>query len=225
MPLIATLNPPPKIIIFDAYGTVFDVHSAVMRHKEAIGPQAQAFSDTWRLKQLEYSWVLSLCGQYRDFWQLTQEALDFALAKFADIDHALRPKLLAAYRILDAYPDAAALLDQLKMQGLKTGILSNGEPAMLAEAAASSGLAMGLDAVLSVDAIGVFKTAPATYQLVLDHFGCARTDVLFISSNRWDVAGAAAFGFPTIWVNRAGNPDEYPELAPVAMVRDLSQLG
>ncbi len=225
MSIIASRDPAPAFIIFDAYGTLLDVHSAVMRHAAAIRADAQALSDLWRAKQIEYSWILSLAGRYRDFWQLTQEALDFALAKFPDVDRAHRASLLAAYRVLDAYPEAAALLDRLKAQGLKTGILSNGEPTMLAEAAASSGLAGKLDAVLSVDAAKIFKTAPATYQLVLDHFGCARSDVLFISSNRWDVAGATAFGFACVWVNRAGNPDEYPGLGPVAVVRDLSGVG
>lgn len=225
MGLAQTLQPRPRAVVFDAYGTLFDVHSAVMRHAGAVGPQAQALSDLWRAKQLEYTWILTMAGRYRDFWQLTQEALDYALAKDPAVDAAVRPRLLEAYRVLDAYPDAAALLDRLRGAGFKTAILSNGEPGMLADAAHSSGLASRLDAILSVDSLRAFKTAPAAYRLVTDHFACATGDILFVSSNRWDVAGASAFGFRCLWVNRAGNPDEYPGLAPMAVLRDLSGVG
>jgi 2-haloacid dehalogenase len=221
MPFITTRT-GLKAVIFDAYGTLFDVHSAVQRHAAAIGPDASAFSALWRAKQLEYTWILSLAGQYRDFWQLTQAALDYCFASFPTVDPALRQPLLDAYRVLDAYPEASALLDRLCASGFATGILSNGEPAMLADAATSSGLMPRLDAILSVDAVRVFKTAPATYQLVLDRFRLAPHEVLFVSSNRWDVAGAAAFGFVPVWVNRAGNPPEYPGLDPAATVRDLN---
>jgi 2-haloacid dehalogenase len=221
--------PSPRVVAFDAYGTLFDVHSAVMRHASRIGPGAAQLSDTWRAKQLEYSWVRSLIGAHRDFWRLTQEALDFALAKFplddATLRADLRADLLAAYRVLDAYPDAEPLLDRLRARGFPTAILSNGEPGMLAAAAESSGLAPKLDRILSIEACGVFKTAPATYALVTDAFACEPAQVLFVSSNRWDIAGAGAFGFRCIWINRAGNPDEYADLAPMAVLRDLARVG
>jgi 2-haloacid dehalogenase len=220
---------PPRVVAFDAYGTLFDVHSAVMRHTSRIGASAAQLSDTWRAKQLEYSWVRSLIGAHRDFWSLTGEALDFALAKFPQEDPTLRAELradlLAAYRVLDAYPDAAPLLDRLRAKGLSTAILSNGEPGMLAAAAESSGLAPKLDRILSIEACGVFKTHPSTYQLVTDAFACEPAQVLFVSSNRWDIAGASAFGFRCIWINRAGNPDEYADLAPMAVLRDLAGVG
>jgi 2-haloacid dehalogenase len=219
---ITSLARRPRVVVFDAYGTLFDVHSAVMRHEAAIGPQARALSALWRAKQLEYSWVLSLVGDYRDFWQLTQEALDHALAAFPAVDTGLRPDLLGAYRVLDAYPEARGVLERLRAAGFATAILSNGEPAMLADAAASSGLGAALDAILSVESVRVFKTAPAAYRLVTSHFGCAAGEVLFVSSNRWDVAGAAAFGFTPLWINRAGNPPEYPGLEPVATLPDLT---
>jgi 2-haloacid dehalogenase len=126
--------------------------------------------------------------------------------------------------VLDAYPDAAPLLDRLRARGLSTAILSNGEPGMLAAAAQSSGLAGRLDRILSIETCGVFKTAPAAYALVTEAFACGPGDVLFVSSNRWDIAGAGAFGFRCVWINRAGNPDEYPDLAPLAVLRDLSGL-
>jgi 2-haloacid dehalogenase len=223
--VFAAAAPTPRVVVFDAYGTLFDVHSAVMRHAARIDASAAQLSDTWRAKQLEYSWVRSLIGAYRDFWRLTEEALDFALAKFPQSDPTLRADLLAAYRVLDAYPDAAPLLDRLRSRGLATAILSNGEPGMLAAAAQSSGLAGKLDRILSIEACGVFKTHPATYRLVTAAFACEAREVLFVSSNRWDIAGASAFGFRCVWINRAGNPDEYGDLAPLAMLHDLAGLG
>jgi 2-haloacid dehalogenase len=222
---LAGSAPRPRVLAFDAYGTLFDVHSAVMRHASRIGPGAAQLSDIWRAKQLEYSWVRSLIGAHRDFWRLTEEALDFALTKFPQSDQALRADLLAAYRVLDAYPDAAPLLERLRARGLPTAILSNGEPGMLAAAAQSSGLAGKLDRILSIEDCGVFKTHPATYRLVTDAFACEAREVLFVSSNRWDIAGASAFGFRCVWINRAGNPDEYRDLPPLAVLRDLSGLG
>jgi 2-haloacid dehalogenase len=213
-----------RAVVFDAYGTIFDVHSAVARHAQAIGPEAPRLSEIWRQKQLEYSWVLSLAGRYEPFWTLTERALDYALARCPEVDRSLRSPLLDAYRTLDAFPEVPTVLQHLMAQGLATGILSNGDPAMLAAAVASAGLDGRLDAVLSVEAAGVFKTSPATYRLVLDAFGVRADEVLFASSNRWDIAGAAAFGFKPVWVNRVGLPDEYPGLEPVAVVRELQEM-
>jgi 2-haloacid dehalogenase len=211
-------------VIFDAYGTLFDVHSAVARHAGRIGPDATAFSEIWRAKQLEYSWVLSLAGAYEPFWTLTERALDYAFARFPGVDRALRPLLLDAYRRLTAYPEVPTTLDSLRKRGLRTGILSNGDPGMLSEAVSSAGLADYLDAVLSVDAAKVFKTSPRAYRLALSALSLTARDVAFVSSNRWDVAGAAAFGFKAVWVNRLGMPDEYPELAPSLIVPSLREL-
>lgn len=210
--------------VFDAYGTLFDVHAAVARHAAAIGPDAAALSELWRVKQLEYSWVLGLMGRYEAFWTLTERALDFALARHPDIDPALREKLLDAYRDLDTYGEVPGVLERLRGAGLRTALFSNGNAAMLERAVASAGLGDRLDAVLSVDAVGTFKTAPAAYRLVLDELGAAREGVLFFSSNRWDVAGAAAFGLETVWVNRRDQPDEYPDLPPKAVVASLDAV-
>src|SRR5579863_1143806 len=127
-------NVTPRAYVFDAYGTLFDVNAAMARHREVAGPDAERFSELWRLKQLEYSWTLTLAGQYVDFWILTQRALDYALARVPSIDRALRPRLLEAYQELDAYPDARATVAALKARGLSTAILSNGAPAMLKSA-------------------------------------------------------------------------------------------
>ena len=213
-----------RAFVFDAYGTLFDVHAAVGRHRVAIGADADRFSDIWRAKQLEYAWMLSAAGQYADFWTLTERALDFAFARFPAVDRALRPVLLDCYFRLDAYPDARPALAALRAKGLKTAILSNGNPRMLDSALGAAGMQSDFEAVLSVDAIHIYKPRPEVYALVTDAFGIAPAEVTFVSSNRWDVMGAASFGFRCVWVNRAGMPDEYPEFAPTAVVRDLSTL-
>jgi 2-haloacid dehalogenase len=213
-----------ETVAFDAYGTLFDVHAAVGRHAGRVGPDAARLSEIWRAKQLEYSWVLSLAGRYEPFWNLTSRALDHALARCPSVDPSVRPLLLDAYRTLAAYPEVAGVLSRLRRAGHITAILSNGDPGMLGSAVAAAGLGALLDHVLSADAVGVFKTDPRVYQLVEEHTGTAPERTLFVSSNRWDVAGAAAFGFRCVWVNRLGLPDEYEDLEPVARIADLSAL-
>ncbi len=211
----------PRAFVFDAYGTLFDVHAAIGRHRAAAGPDAERFSDLWRAKQLEYTWTLTLAGHYLDFWMLTERALDYAFARFPSVDKALKPKLLDAYLTLDAFPDARAVLRDLKARGETTAILSNGTPKMLAAAVAAAGIA--LDAVLSVDAVRIYKPRPEVYALVTRHFKLAPADIVFVSSNRWDVMGATAFGFRTAWINRAKMPEEYGP-APAAVLADLGGL-
>lgn len=222
--MISSLARPPKVIAFDAYGTLLDVHSAVGRLSDRVGPDAVAFSALWRTKQLEYTWVRSLAGRYADFWQLTEEALSFALDRFPSVDPGLRGPLLEAYRHLTAYPDAVPLLGRLRGQGFGLCVFSNGDPDMLDAALTSAGLLGAVDAVVSVAAVRTFKTAPAAYRLVPDRFGVEAADAVLISSNRWDIAGASAFGMPGIWVNRLSAPDEYADLPPVAVVATLSDL-
>ena len=210
--------------VFDAYGTLFDVHSAVRRHMDAIGPDGPRLSEVWRTKQLEYSWVLALAGRYRDFWSITEEALDFAFASVPGANRAARNDLLDAYQTLDCYDEVPVALRTLRDAGHRIAILSNGSPDMLASAVASAGLGDLLDDVFSVDPIQTFKTAPAAYALVTDAYGLEPSAVMFHSSNRWDIAGATAFGFRCTWVNRTGQPDEYEELAPKRTVADLHAL-
>jgi len=212
------------LFVFDAYGTLFDVHAAIARHRAAAGPDADRLSELWRTKQLEYSWVLTLAGRYEDFWTLTERALDYALARIPSVERALRPALLDCYRALDAYPDAAATLAALKSAGARTAILSNGSTGMLSSAVTAAGLYRHLDAVLSVDAVRLYKPRREVYALVTDRFAVPPADVTFVSSNRWDVMGAAAFGFTPVWINRAGLPDEYPDLAPHRVLTDLRAL-
>jgi 2-haloacid dehalogenase len=215
---------PARAFVFDAYGTLFDVHAAIARHRAACGPDADRLSELWRLKQLEYTWTLTLAGRYVDFWTLTERALDYALARVPSVDKALRPKLLDAYFKLDAFADARQALQQLKARGDKTAILSNGSPAMLAGAVEAAGIGADLDAVLSVDVIRIYKPRPEVYAMVTDHFANAPADVIFVSSNRWDVMGAAVFGFRSVWVNRGKMPEEYSESAPLRTVADLQSL-
>src|SRR5688572_3320825 len=177
MPLSVDLLARSRAVVFDAYGTLFDVHAAVARHAAAIGPEAARLSEIWRIKQLEYSWVLSLAGRYEPFWTLTQRALDYALARCPEVERGIRPALLDAYRTLNPYPEVTDTLDRLRAKSVRTGILSNGDPGMLADAVASAGLAPRLDAVLSVEAARKFKTSPSAYALVLDAFALRREEV------------------------------------------------
>jgi 2-haloacid dehalogenase len=210
--------------VFDAYGTLFDVHAAIARHRAAAGPDADRFSDLWRLKQIEYTWTRTLAGRYTEFWTLTQQALDYCFARFPSVDRKLRDALLNAYLKLDAFPDARQVLHELKARGARTAILSNGSPAMLASAVEAAGIKRDLDAMLSVDTVRMFKPRPEVYALVTKHFSVRPAEVVFVSSNRWDAMGATAFGFRTVWVNRSRAPDEYPDCPPAATVPDLSGL-
>lgn len=212
------------VVVFDAYGTLFDVHAAIAKHRDAAGPDADRLSEIWRAKQLEYTWTLTLAGRYRDFWMLTQEALDFALARVPSVDPALKPRLLDAYLVLDAFPDARTCLHDLKQRAAKTAILSNGSPRMLRAAVEAAKIENDLDAVLSVDAIRIYKPRPEVYRLVTAAFETLPEDVMFISSNRWDVMGALAYGFRAAWVNRGNAPDEYADIAPAAVLPDLTGL-
>ena len=215
---------PVRAFVFDAYGTLFDVHAAVARYRDAAGPEADRFSEIWRTKQLEYAWMLSAAGHYVDFWTLTERALDHGFARYPSVDRALRPALLDCYFKLDAFPDAREALAALKTKGVRTAILSNGSPRMLGAAVDHAQIGADLDAVFSVNAIRIYKPRAEVYALVTDAFAIAPHDVAFVSSNRWDVMGATAFGFRCVWVNRANMPDEYPEFAPVKVVRGLASL-
>jgi 2-haloacid dehalogenase len=213
---------PSSIYVFDAYGTLFNVHGAIVRHRDACGPDAERMSELWRTKQLEYSWTLTLSGQYVDFWELTQRALDFALARTPSVNRNLRQSLLDAYFELDAFPDARETLRKLKAAGNRTGILSNGSPAMLKGAVDAANIGADLDAVLSIDVLRMYKPRLEVYALVTDHFKCTPQDVTFVSSNRWDVMGAQAFGFRTAWINRGKMPEEYGKADTI--LSDLSSL-
>lgn len=212
------------VYVFDAYGTLFDVHAAVRKFSGPIGPDADRLSALWRTKQLEYSWNRALSGRYRDFWQLTEDALRYAFAKVPSAPRDLAGDLLDAYRRLDAYPEVIDVLAALKRGGASTAILSNGSPAMLEMAVDAARIGELLDDVLSVDALATYKPAPAVYELVTTRFRVFADAVSFQSSNRWDIAGASAFGFRTVWINRTGEPDEYADMPPLATLSSLVGL-
>ncbi len=180
---------------------------------EALGAEAAQLSALWRAKQLEYSWVRTLAGRYRDFWALTEEALDFAFAAFPSADPALKPTLLEAYRRLDCYPEVPELIRGLQRQGKQLAILSNGTPDMLASAVSAAGLDGCFDAVLSVDSIRGYKADPRVYEMATTHFRVYPDAISFQSSNRWDVAGGTAFGLRAVWINRRGGESDLPRAA------------
>jgi 2-haloacid dehalogenase len=215
---------PIRAYAFDAYGTLFDVHAAIVRHRAAVGADADALSALWRVKQLEYSWVRALTGRYRDFWSLTQDALDFALARFPSVDPALRPKLLDAYWRLDAYADVAPCLLRLRQAGYLIVIFTNGTMQMAEGAANASAVLPLVDMIVSVDEIGTFKTVPAVYQHLGTRLDLPLSEIALVSSNRWDIAGGMSAGLHGIWVNRVGQPDEYGDMPPERVITSLSAL-
>ena len=198
-----------RACVFDAYGTLFDVHSAVARHTAEIGSAAPALSLLWRQKQLEYTWTRSLMRRHADFWTVTGEALDVAMRAHKVDDAALREKLMQAYLALDAYPEVRDVLSRLKAMGVRTGILSNGSPSMLEAGVRSAGLKELLDGVWSIESAGIYKPDPLVYQLAVDGLGLAKDRIWFQSSNVWDAAAAGSFGFRVVWCNRTRQPMEY----------------
>lgn len=207
--------------VFDAYGTLFDTSSAAERCRTGIGADWQAFAALWRRKQLEYTWLRSLMGRHTDFWHVTAEALDFAFAAFKRSDPQLRAALMQQYLSLAPFPGAAELLAKLKAARKQTAILSNGSPTMLTAVVNAAGLMRQLDAVLSVEAVGVYKPHPSVYKLATEKLGVAANRVLFFSSNGWDAHGAAVFGFRVVWINRAGDT---PEPLPGMLTQTVGSL-
>ena len=213
-----------SLCVFDAYGTLFDVHSAVGQHVHSLGSQAHAISMLWRQKQLEYTWLRSLMGRYVDFAQVTAEALHYALQTHSISDAALEQRLLLAYNQLSSYPEVITTLRQLRGAGIATAILSNGSPNMLQAAVRYAGVTDLIDQVISVDDLAIYKPDPKVYQLALDAFGVTKDQVLFHSSNAWDVAGVVNFGFNVAWVNRFSQPPEPLSRSPDLEIDDLHQV-
>jgi len=213
-----------KACVFDAYGTLFDVHSAIRRGGGALGDKANAVSALWRQKQLEYTWLRSLMGAHADFWQVTAEGLDYALKAHGVDDRALHGQLMNLYLSLDAYPDVEGCLKRLHAGGKKTAILSNGAPKMLHAAIESAGLESLLDHSLSIEDVGIYKPDPRVYQLAVERLGVEAERICFVSTNAWDASGAANFGFRVAWMNRFG---QQPERLPgdlSAVITSLDEL-
>jgi 2-haloacid dehalogenase len=215
---------PIRAILFDVYGTLLDVHSAIAREGKELGTCAESVSRLWRQKQLEYTWVWSLRGEYRSFQSLTESALDYALAAH-DVDSGpLKARLLSAYRRLDAFPDVAAALAALRTQGQRLAALSNGDPDMLEAGLQSAGLRDALDAILSVAPLRVYKPDRQVYELGRSWANAPAQEIAFVSANAWDAGGAAAFGFRTFWIDRAGQPPEYDVPHHATIVTGLHDL-
>jgi 2-haloacid dehalogenase len=210
--------------VFDAYGTLFDVNAAAAQCRDALGDKADELSALWRTRQLEYTWLRSLMQEYVEFWQVTGDGLDYALAVLGIEDDALRQRLMDIYMRLDAYPEVKDVLTTLKAGGLKTAILSNGSPKMLAAAVENAGINEVLDDTFSVDSIGIYKPHPSVYQMAVDGLDVSPERIYFMSSNAWDAAAAANFGFRVVWVNRFGQPQERIPGDPEQVIKTLEAL-
>ena len=213
-----------KGCVFDAYGTLFDFNSAVAHCRDVLGEQADTLSRVWREKQLQYTWLRSLMGRHKDFWQVTGDALDFAMNSLGICDVTLRERLMSLYKTLDAFPEVSATLEQLKSAGLKTAILSNGSPEMLLSAVRSTGIAHLLDAVLSVEEAGIYKPHPSVYKIAVDSLSLTAQAICFVSSNAWDAHGASAFGLKVAWCNRYGQGREFLPGTPNVEVSTLAEI-
>ncbi len=220
---------PITTCIFDAYGTLFDVAAAarIAAAEPGRGDLAKVWpqiAQDWRRKQLEYTWLRAVADQHCDFWQVTQDGLDWAMEAAGLNDPKTRERLLALYWELPAFPEVPQILAGLNARGLRCAILSNGSPEMLQAAVDSAGIGEMLVAKMSVQDVGVFKPHARVYDMVGARFGCARDEVLFVSSNGWDAAGAAGYGFQTVWVNRAGDPVDRLYAAPHHIMADLAAI-
>ncbi len=213
----------PEHFVFDAFGTLFDVHSVAREHAAALGPNWLRLSEIWRNKQLEYTWIHAGLNEHIPFREITRQSLQYAL-RIMSLDQGIAPRLLESYQRLAVFPEVHSVLRALKARGAKLAILSNGDMDMLDDIVENANLAGVFDAVISARVAGTFKPVPKVYALATDVFKVKPEAITFLSSNRWDIAGAASFGFQTIWVNRAGNPDEYPHLPAGKTVRDLAPL-
>jgi 2-haloacid dehalogenase len=215
----------PRAVLFDAYGTLFDVYSVGLTAEQLFPGAGERLAQLWRDKQIEYTRLVSMSGRYRPFWELTRNALQFSAQKLGlDLNAAAEERLMNQYRHLSAFPENREVLQALKDRGVPTGILSNGDPEMLAIAVRSAGLADLLDHVLSVHETRRFKTDPAAYQVGVDAWGLPAKDILFVSSNGWDAIGATWFGHTTLWVNRAKAPLERLDVEPTRIGHTLRDV-
>lgn len=213
-----------KACVFDAYGTLFDIHAPTAAIADKLGDKAQPLSDMWRTKQLQYTWLRSLMDAHTDFWRVTGDGLDYALAAHDIDDPDIRQRLMDLYLTLDAYPNAVSTLQKLKDAGYATGILSNGSPEMLESAVKNSGLAPLIDQVMSVEDVGIFKPSSRVYQLAVDRMDVLPREICFVSANAWDASGAADFGFKVAHLNRFDQPAEKLPGVPKAVMSSLSDL-
>lgn len=213
-----------EVCVFDAYGTLFDTDAATAGCRDVLGEAAHALASIWRTKQREYTWLRSLRGDYVDFWHITGQSLDYAMASLGLADDRLRARLMELYYVLDIYPEVPGVLEAIKSSGRRLAILSNGSPSMLIAAVRRAGLERLLSEIISVDAVKIYKPHPSVYQLAVDRLRVARERICFLSGNGWDVSGAAHFGFRVVWINRnAAQPEQLPG-QPEREIRSLEEL-
>ncbi len=212
-----------KAIIFDAYGTLFDVNSAAEKCKEKIGNKWEDFANYWRITQLEYTWLRSLMNRHKDFWQVTEDSLDKSMKKF-EIDQNMRSELLNLYKILSTYPEVKKTLEELKSKNFKLAILSNGTPNLLDELVKSNSLQEFFDDIFSVETVGIYKPNASVYDVPIKKYNISKDEVVFLSSNTWDVSGGGNFGYRSIWVNRNNNIFDNLDYSPEYEFKNLKDL-
>jgi 2-haloacid dehalogenase len=210
--------------VFDAYGTLFDFAAAARNCRDVLGDDIDRLTALWRDKQLQYTWLRAAQGRHADFWQVTGDALDFALETLGVTKPGLRDRLMSLYLTLDPFPEVSSVLARLKAAGLQTAILSNGSPAMLDAAVKAAKLETLLDAVLSVEEVGIYKPHPRVYQLAVDRLGIPASAICFQSSNAWDAYAASAFGMQVVWCNRYGQRRERLPGSPNREIKSLAEL-
>ena len=212
-----------KAIIFDAYGTLFDVNSAAEKCKEKLGDKWEGFANYWRTTQLEYTWLRSLMRRHKDFWQITEDSLDKSM-NFYNIDNSMRSELLNLYKVLSPFTEVKDALQKLKQSNYKLAILSNGTPELLNELVVSNQLKDIFDDIFSVEEAGIFKPDPKVYDLPINKYNIEKNEVLFLSANTWDVSGAGNYGYNTVWVNRNKNIFDKLDFEPKQQISNLSEL-
>ena len=212
-----------KAIIFDAYGTLFDVNSAAEKCKGKIGDKWENFANYWRTTQLEYTWLRSLMNKHKDFWKITEDSLDKSMKKF-QIDQNMRSELLDLYKILSPYPETKNTLEQLKNKNYKIAILSNGTPSLLNGLIEKNNMKIFFDDIFSIEEVGIFKPSSKVYEIPIKKYKIDKREVAFLSSNTWDVCGGGNFGYNSIWVNRNKNIFDKLDYKPKHVIRDLKEL-
>ena len=212
-----------KAIIFDAYGTLFDVNSAAEKCKEKIGDKWEDFANFWRVTQLEYTWLRSLMNRHKDFWQVTEDSLNKSMKKF-EIDQNMRSELLNLYKILSTYPEVKKTLEELKRKNFKLAILSNGTPDLLNQLVKSNSLEEFFDDIFSIETVGIYKPNADVYNIPIKKYNILKNEVLFLSSNTWDVSGGGNFGYKSIWVNRNNNIFDNLDYSPEFELKNLKDL-
>ena len=212
-----------KAIIFDAYGTLFDVNSAAEKCKDKIGDKWEAFANYWRTTQLEYTWLRSLMKRHKDFWQVTEDSLDKSMKVF-NIDNSMRNELLDLYKILSPYPEVPEILKSLKEKDYKLSILSNGTPSLLKELVKSNNLENLFDDIFSIEEVGIYKPDSKVYDLPIKKYKIENNEVAFLSANTWDVSGGGNYGFNSIWVNRNNSIFDNLDYRPQYEVKSLKEL-